>query len=477
MFDLLITGGTAVMPEATAAADIGVSTGRIAAIGAPGSLAAVGATRTVDAAGQIVIPGGVDPHIHCGMAIVGGPSNEQLFSAPPDQVSRAALHGGTTTLLDFAACPPDAPLQQSIEQRQREWAGNSFCDYGFHLMLRGTQTPALLDALPEAVQAGHATVKIFTTDIRPLNQGRMVKFGDIWEVLKILAKAGGLAAIHAEDNDIVMHMYEKLTREQRTGFENLAEVHNTLSEDLSFSRVIRLAENVEGAALYMVHVSAATGAAAIAASRARGFPIYGETLHQYLLYTAEDYKRPGGQMYHTYPSLKFAEDQLALWAATRHGAIQAIATDEVCCPLRIKLQGSRIDDTTGGNSGVEPRLSLMYTHMVAKRGYSLGDFVGLVSANAAKIMGLYPKKGALAVGSDADIVLLDPQRARTIRKEELHETDYTPWEGHEVAAWPSMTILRGKIVVDSDGSFLAAPSDGQFLPRKIPDAIRSRPAV
>src|SRR5207302_6855780 len=345
-----------------------------------------------------------------------------------------------------------------------------------HLMLRGPQTPALLDALPEAVASGHPTVKIFTTDIRPLNQGRMVKFGDIWEVLKIMAKAGGLATIHAEDNDIVMHMYEKLIREDRTGFENLAEVHNTLSEDLSFNRVIRLAENVEGAALYMVHVSAATGAAAIAASRARGFPIYGETLHQYLLYNAEDYKRPGGQMFHTYPSLKFAEDQTARWAATDHGAIQAIATDEVCCPLKVKLQGSRIDDTTGGNSGVEPRLSLMYTHIVEKQGRSLADFTGLVSTNAAKIMGLYPRKGALAVGSDADIVLLDPRAGRVLRAAELHETDYTPWEGHAVGAWPSTTILRGKVMVEK-GNFLAAPSDGQFLPRKIPDAIRSRPAV
>ncbi len=132
--------------------------------------------------------------------------------------------------------------------------------------------------------------------------------------------------------------------------------------------------------------------------------------------------------------------------------------------------------TTGGNSGVEPRVALMYTHMVAKQGFSLADFVGLVSSNAAKIMGLYPQKGALAVGSDADIVLLDPKKARVIRKEDLHETDYTPWEGHEVAAWPSMTILRGKVAVDN-GHLLAAPSDGRFLPRKIPDAIRARPAV
>jgi dihydropyrimidinase len=476
MLDLIVAGGTAVMPTGAEPADIGVAGGRIAAIGAPGNLAAAGAARTIDAAGQIVMPGGIDPHIHCGMPIVTPGSNEELLSAPPIEVSRAALWGGTTTLLDFALCPPDVPLQRSIEARQREWAGACHCDYGFHLMLRGKQTPALLGALPEAVQQGHASVKIFTTDIRPINQGRMVRFGDIWEVLKIMAAAGGLAAIHAEDNDIVMHMYEKLIREDRVGFENMAEVHNTLSEDLSFNRVIRLAENVEGAALYMVHVSAATGVAAIAASRARGFPIYGETLHQYLLYTAEDYKQPGGQMFHTYPSLKFAKDQEALWAATNHGAIQAIATDEVCCPLKVKLAGRRIDDTTGGNSGVEPRVALMYTHMVTRRGYSLADFVALTSANAAKIMGLYPKKGALAVGSDADIVLLDPRKNRTIRKEDLHETDYTPWEGHEVTAWPSTTILRGKVVV-ADGQFHAAPSDGQFLPRKIPDAVRVRPAV
>src|SRR5690349_22540046 len=139
-----------------------------------------------------------------------------------------------------------------------------------------------------------------------------------------------------------MQTYEKRYREDRVVFENMAEVHNTLSEDLSFNRVIRLAENVEGAALYMVHVSAATGVAAIANSRARGFPIYGETLHQYLLYTAEDYKREGGQMFHTYPSLKHADDHNALWAGTNRGAIQAIATDEVCCPLKVKLQGARI---------------------------------------------------------------------------------------------------------------------------------------
>src|SRR5215467_13084296 len=264
MLDLVITGGTAVTPTGAQPAEIGVAGGKIAAIGAPGSLQSAGVARTVDAAGQIVIPGGVDPHIHCSSPIPFPGRNEDLLSAPPEQVSRAALHGGTTTLLDFAPCPPDEPLQRSIERRQREWAGACYCDYGFHLLLHGKLSQGVLDPLPEAIQDGHASVKMFTTDIRPNRQGRMVQFGDIWEVLKILGASGGLAAIHAEDNDIVMHMYEKLIREDRVGFENMAEVHNTLSEDLSFNRVIRLAENVEGASLYMVHVSAATGVAAIA---------------------------------------------------------------------------------------------------------------------------------------------------------------------------------------------------------------------
>src|SRR6516162_4494358 len=149
MFDLIITGGKAVMPSGGAEpADIGVSGGKIAAIGGPGSLAGIGAARIVDAAGQIVTPGGVDPHIHCSSPIPFPGRNEDLLSASPEQVSRAALHGGTTTLLDFAPCPPDQPLQQSIERRQREWTGSCYCDYGLHLLLHGKPSQGVLAALP-----------------------------------------------------------------------------------------------------------------------------------------------------------------------------------------------------------------------------------------------------------------------------------------------------------------------------------------
>ena len=155
MFDLIVTAGKAVMPSGNAGpADIGVSGGKIAAIGGLGSLAGIGAARIIDAAGQIVIPGGVDPHIHCSSPIPFPGRNEDMLSAPPEQVSRAALHGGTTTLLDFAPCPADQPLEQSIELRKREWAGACYCDYGFHLLLHGKLSQGVLDPLPEAIQAG-----------------------------------------------------------------------------------------------------------------------------------------------------------------------------------------------------------------------------------------------------------------------------------------------------------------------------------
>jgi dihydropyrimidinase len=330
--------------------------------------------------------------------------------------------------------------------------------------------------LAEAIQAGYPTVKIFTTNILPSRQGRMVDFGDIWEIFKVLAKHQGLGVIHAEDNDIVMHMYAKLIAEGRVGFENLAEVHNQLSEDLSFRRVLRLAESVPGTALYMMHVSAATGVAAIAEARAKGHPVYGESLHQYMLYSAEDYRRPNGQIYHTYPSLKSKEDQKALWDGTVSGAINCVATDELCCSLQMKTIGNRIDNTTGGNSGVEPRLAVMYTEMVTRRGYDLTRYVDLISTNAAKIMGLYPRKGAIAVGSDADIAILDPTRRGKVRAADLHETDYTPWEGHDIFAWPVVTILRGRIVVE-DGTFHGAPGGGTYLKRKIPADIIGGPAL
>ena len=465
MLDLIIRGGEVVTPQGIAHCDIAIAGETIAALAAPGALAAQPAARVIDAAGHIVMPGGIDPHVHQHHIWI-KPDGTPLTTAGPEQVGRAALFGGTTTLIDFAYWRDGLSARAAIERRDQDFVGKSPCDFAYHIMLH-TEPPAEFSGqLAEAIQAGYPTLKIFTTNILPARTGRMIDFGDIWEAFQVLAKEGGLGVIHAEDNDIVMHMYAKLIREGRVGFEHLAEVHNRLSEDLSFRRVLRLAESVPGTALYMMHVSAGTGVAAIAEARRKGLPIYGETLHQYLNHTAEDYKRPNGQIYHTYPSLKSETDRQALWDGTADGTIHCIATDELCCTLKDKTLGSRIDDTTGGNSGVEPRLAVMYTEMVARRGYSLPHYVDLVSTNAAKIMGLYPRKGAIAVGSDADITILDPTRRGKIRAADLHETDYTPWEGHDIFAWPVTTILRGKVMVEN-GQYLASPTDGRYLKRNI----------
>src|SRR5690349_1699868 len=305
MFDLVVSGGTHVLPGGADSVDLAVSGGKIVAIGAPGSLATIGATRVVDASDQIVIPGGIDPHIHCSMPMQMPNQPEPTVTGPPEQVSRAGLFGGTTTLIDFVPIGEDQTVQSAIEVRNKDWKSACYSDYALHLMLFDKISENKLKEIQEAIQSGYASVKMFTTDITPQRMAHMVPYGDIWEVIKSVATAGGLTCIHAEDNDLVMHMYEKLLRENRMGFENLAAAHTTLSEDLAFNRVIRLAESVEGAAMYMVHTSAKTGVDAMTAARARGFPVYGETLHQYLLYNSADYKRPGGQIYHTYPSLKF----------------------------------------------------------------------------------------------------------------------------------------------------------------------------
>jgi len=471
MFDLVIRGDRVVTPAGVAACDLAIQGEKIAAVGAAGSFGAETARRVIDATGKIVMPGGIDPHVHLKW-YTPHPDGSVTFTDPPSVVGRAALYGGTTTMIDFARWTHGKTIQQAIEDRHKDWTGQCHCDYSLHVMVEGALPPEIFGQLAEVLRSGYPTVKMFTTDITPSRRGRMVDFGDIWEVFKVVAQEHGMCVIHGEDNDIVMHMYDKLIRENRAGFENMAEVHNAMSEDLSFRRVLGLAKNVPGIALYFMHVSAAFGVEAIRDARGRGMPVYGETLHQYLMYTSDDYKRPNGQIYHTYPSIKAQADQNALWAGTLDNTIHTVATDEVCCSLKVKTMGKRIDDTTGGNVGVEPRVSLMYSEMVGRRGYSLERFVDLVSSNAAKIMGLYPRKGALAVGSDADITVLDPSRRFTLTKEMLHESDYSPWEGHEMLAWPSTTVLRGKVVVDG-GQFYGDLKDGKFLPRKMSEEIRS----
>ena len=278
MLDLVIRGGQVVTPQGVGAWDVGVEGERIVAVAAPGTLPR-DVARVVDATGKLVIPGGIDPHVHTHWPIpaLGG---GHTTSAPPEQVSRAAIFGGTTTLVDFAVWEPGLTLARAIEEKEKVWR-QGYTDYGLHVMLQGAVPPEVIDQIPEAIQGGFASFKIFTTDVRPIGKGRMIRMGHLWAIMEKAARHGGILAIHAEDDDLVMYMYERLEREGRTDIEHMPLVHSAMSEDISFRRVLRLARYVEGAAVYFVHVSAGAGVEAIAEARGEGRAIYGETLHHY----------------------------------------------------------------------------------------------------------------------------------------------------------------------------------------------------
>jgi dihydropyrimidinase len=213
----------------------------------------------------------------------------------------------------------------------------------------------------------------------------------------------------------------------------------------------------------------------VAEARAGGYPIYAETLHHYTCFTAEDYRTPRGFCYHTYPSLKYPEDQKALWNGLVRDGVSTTATDEFPTSLELKLRGQDLENVTGGNLGAEARMGIVYSEGVVKRGMSLERFVEVTSTNAARILGLYPKKGSLAPGSDADIAIVDPSIRKTLTKDDFHVADYSPWEGWSIQGWPVTTILRGRVIVENR-RLVGDHRDGKLVPRKISPEVLRRPA-
>ncbi len=473
MLDLIIRGGEVVTPWGVGDWDVAVQGEKIVAVTTPGTLTDdVG--RIIDATGKIVIPGGIEPHAHIAAPIM-GPGN--LKTAPPEQVSRAALFGGTTTLMDFAIQYPGIDIGQAIQERTSVWQGNSYADYAHHLMLLGELPTPLLESLHEYIEDGFASVKIFTTNIRPpemTGEPRMVGMGHLHDLMEQIQRHNGMLLVHSEDDDMVQHMYQKLAVEERNEWWNMHLVHSNESEDVSFRRVLRVSEWT-GSPVYFVHVSAREGIQAIGESRAKGMPIYGETLHNYCCFNADNYKEENGMKYHTYPSLKSEEDRQALWDGIVNGALNTMATDEYCTSWELKIQGKTVRDVTGGHNGAETRVGITYSEGVSKRGMSLQRFVDVTSANAAKIMGLYPRKGVIAPGSDADLVLIDPNFKRELRMDDFHISDYSIWEGFTVEGWPVMTILRGVVAVEN-GQLNTSLGSGKFIPRKVNPEITNRPA-
>ncbi len=476
MYDLIIRGGQVVTPGGVGNWDIAIAGEKIALIGDAGPNPHAG--RVIDAGRKIVVPGGIEPHTHLNMTMA-MEAGHRVRTMGPEVDTIGMAFGGTTTHLDFCFVNPSNDIPGAIARRAAQWKGRSLIDYSFHVALTGALPLATFDQLGDAIADGFPTFKVFTTGILPADPSRRhsmrLDHGRIHWAMGKLARHGGLMTVHAEDDELVQFNYERFIQEGRIDGIHLAQVHSNLSEQLSFTRIIELAA-ATGAAIYFVHVSAHEGAQAVAAARAGGRPVYAETLHQYACFNAEHYKLPRGFCYHTYPSLKFPEDQAALWDGLVNGGISAAATDEFPTTLEVKLRGSRIDDVTGGNVGAEARMGIIFTEGVVKRGMTLTRFAEVTATNAARIMGLYPRKGAIAPGSDADLCVIDPGMRKVLTREDFHVSDYSPWEGWEVHGWPVMTVLRGKVIVE-DGRLGESAGYGQLIPRRIDPLILRRPVV
>ena len=477
MLDLIIKGGRVVTPEGAVEMDVGVQGDKIAAVAMPGALDAE-TRRSIDATGKVVLPGGIEPHTHIGIPVpevwAGRP---EAVTQPPEAASRAAAFGGVTTFIDFAGNlpitpgeqPSREPIMKQLEERRNTFQGHSYTDFAFHYILAGEVPPSIIGEIGEAIQSGAASFKIFTTF-----HAARVPSGHLWAIFEEVAKKGGIMAVHAEEDDIVTYMTDKLIREGRDQGYNLHLVHNNISEDIAFRKILRLAKHTE-VAIYFVHTTAKEGVAAIAEARAQRMPVYGEALHNYLEFTHEDYKKPNGTAIHTYPAIKFPEDRDALQQGLVDGSLCTTATDEYTTHKDVKMWGDKITTVCGGHNGIETRLPVAFTKLAATGRISLERFAAITSTNAAKILGLYPQKGAIAVGSDADIVIFDPNLKKKLTLDDLHaDSDYSIWEGFECHGYPVMTILRGKVIVE-DGKLVGSSSDGRWLSRKVAPGVLAQP--
>ena len=476
MLDLVIHGGTVVTPSGVGQFDIGIQGEKIVLVAARGAIFD-GFRISIDATGKYVFPGGIEPHTHIATRVseawAGRPG---VMTQSPEAASRAAAHGGVTTYIDFAGGmegtedgdQSDNSIMNRLDARRSVFSGHSYTDFAFHFTLAGEVPSNTIGEIREAIDSGVASFKIFTTF------NSKVPYGHLWEIFKTVGINGGIMAVHAEDDDMVKYMEAKLIREGRDQGYNLHLAHNNVSEDISFRKIIRLSEHTE-TGIYFVHTTAKEGAIAIGEARNNQLPVYGETLHNYLHFTHEHYRETEGTAIHTYPAIKHASDRHELQEALINGILSTTATDEYTTYKDVKLSGNTIETVCGGHNGIETRLPVIYTKFVSTGRISIEHFANITSTNAAKILGMYPQKGAIATGSDADIVLLDPDMKRTITLDGLHaDSDYSIWEGFECQGYPVTTILRGKIIVEN-GELKGSAEHGKWLARKIDPSVLTSP--
>jgi dihydropyrimidinase len=452
----LVRGGTVVTATDLYRGDVLIEDEKISAIGA--ALDAGNADRTVDAAGKYVIPGGIDVHTHLDMPFGGTTSADDFESG-----TVAAAHGGTTTVVDFAIQYRGQTLRHALDAWMTKADGKAAIDYGFHMIVTELTDPveAEMDAL---VREGVTSFKLFMAYPGVF----MLDDGAIFRALLRTRENGGTICMHAENGGVIDVLVKRALAEGTTEPKYHALTRPARAEAEATHRAIALAE-MAGVPIYIVHLSAPEALEMVTQARDRGLPAYAETCPQYLFLSYENYEEPGfsGAKYVMSPPLRPKEGQDRLWRGLAFDDLQAVSTDH--CPFCMKEQKELGKDDfskiPNGAPGIETRMSLVFDGGVRTGKISLNRFVELTSTSPAKIFGLFPRKGTIAPGSDADLVVFDPNRKQTLSAKTLHmKVDYNPYEGREVTGVSETVLSRGKVVVEN-GKFTGKAGAGSFLKR------------
>ena len=464
-FDTIIRGGTVATASDTFTCDVGIAGGRIAALGADLGTA----TETVDATNLLVLPGGIDSHVH-----IAQPSGPGIVMADDfASATRAAAFGGNTMVLPFAMQQKGESLRQVVKDYHAKADGECYVDVSFHLIIADASERVLGQELPALVNDGYTSFKVFMT-----YEGLALSDREMLNVMSVARETGALVMVHAENYDAIRFLTDRLERAGKTAPHYHVASRPIPVEREATHRAISLAELID-VPVVIVHVSNREAMEEIARAQRKGLKVYGETCPQYLMLTAKDLEglNMDGAKYVCSPPPRDEASQQACWEGLQQKIFTLYSSDH--CPFRYDETGKLLPKgrtsfrwVPNGIPGIETRLPILFSEGVGKGRISLNEFVALTATNHARTYGLYPKKGTIAVGSDADIAIWDPTREMTISQKLLHHgSDYTPYEGIAVTGWPVATMVRGKFVV-RDGKLVGTKGTGAYVPRdKSPLAV------
>jgi dihydropyrimidinase len=451
MGDLLVRGGTLVTPRAVRRADVRCREGRIADVGE--NLEARGET-VLDAGGTLVLPGVIDPHLH--FALVAAPHRTADNFASG---SAAALAGGVTTFIDFAHQHAGDRLEEAVDRRLEEAAG-SRADYSLHVIVTDVSAHQL-DEIPALTDRGFASAKVYTT------YRAAGFFCDDYAILALMraaAAAGWIVMIHCENDAIVEGTRAMFVAEGKTDFTYHARSRPPIAEIETVQRMIMLARETR-CPIYPVHLSAGESAHLVASARAQGLPVVGETCPQFLVADDSVYDTARAARFIHTPPLRSTEDQRVLWEELKGGGLQTVASDHCGYTLAQRTDYGDITKVAPGIPGTETLLPLVFTYGVCREKLSLTDLARICCENPARTFGLYPRKGAVREGADADLVLYDPSTRATIQDDQVRSAAaYSPYQGMDVEGRVVATVLRGEVAYDGD-AVTAPQGNGRLIPR------------